>query len=171
MAALANNARQYVGSVEWGNVAAYPAGHPAAGALCTNTANTPALGNERVFVCIIAGTSNGSVPTFTNTKGAIAGPNSDGSSWQECTGQPGVNGDITNSPVWPTSSTVTLGQIIYDSTSGSLQICSVSSGNTLGSKPTFSATAGVITNDSSNRWTSLGLASSFGDGRHRISVS
>ena len=161
--ALANSKVQYVSSVKWAAVPAYPVGIPAAGALCTNTANSPAVGNERVFACIIAGTGAGAVPTFTVTKGAITGPNSDGSSWQECTGQPGVNGDTTNSPVWPTATTVTLGQIIYVASNGSLQICNVASGNTSGSIPAFSATAGTVTNDGSNRWTSLGAASNFGN--------
>ena len=164
MTALLNSKIQYVGSVEWAAVPAYPAaGAVAAGTLCTNTANSPALSNERCFVCTIAGTSLGTAPALTVAKGALTQEGATGVWWQECTGQPGVNGDITNSPVWGAALTVTIGQIIYDVTSGSLQIASTSHATGAG-KPTFSATAGTITADNSvNLWTSLGLASAFGN--------
>ena len=164
MAALANSKTQYVSSALFAAIAAWPSNTAvAAGRLCNNTANTPALGSERAYVAIIAGTTtNGSQPAMGTGKGSITVDN--GVTWMECTGQPGINGDTTNSPVWPTSSTVTLGQIIYDPTSGSLQIVTTASGNTSASKPTFSASAGVTTTDGSNVWTSLGLASNFGAG-------
>lgn len=126
-------------------------------------ATTPTVGNERVFVSAPLATdtashSTGTEPVWTVTKGA---QNTDGSiHWQECTGQPGLNGDTTNSPQWTTGSTPSLGLVIYDPTSGSLQICSTSgAGGSV--KPTFSATAGTVTTDTSAKWTSLGLASGF----------
>lgn len=162
MAALAGSKIQYVGSVEYAAVPAYPTAlsTPAAGTLTTNTANSPALGSERVFVCIVSGALSGTEPTLTVTKGAIT---ADGlASWQECTGQPGVNGDITNSPVWGAVLTVIPGLIIYDPGTASLQIANQSF-TSAATAPTFSATAGVkSTGQDINRWTSLGLASSFG---------
>lgn len=160
MAALANPTAWYVGSDKYTGVTAWAAlTSQAAGNLRRQLA-APAVGSERVFACIVAGTTLAAEPTWTITFGAktaeAAGP-----TWIEVTGQPGVNGDITNSPTWPTSSTVALGQVIYDSTSGALQVVTTASGNTSGSKPTFSATAGVTTNDGSNVWTSLGAASNF----------
>lgn len=137
----------------------WASGTPVAGQLCRQ-ATTPTVGNERVFVCIISGV-DAVEPTWTVTKGArnIGGS----ATWQECTGQPGVNGDISsaNCPQWTVSSTPALGLIIYDPTSASLQICSTSGAGGTGSKPTFSATAGVTTADASATWTSLGLASAF----------
>jgi len=118
----------------------------------------PSFGNERIFVCIVAGTST-TEPSWTVTRGA---KNTSGTAtFQECTGQAGPNGDLTNCPVWAASTAFTLGEVIYDVTSGSLQILSTASGNTSGSKPTFSATAGVTTSDTSNVWTSLGPASNY----------
>ena len=164
MAALANSKVQYVSSALWASVAAYPsAGSVAAGVLCTNTANSPAVGSERVFVCTAGGITAGTAPTFTNTKGAITEDALTTIFWQECTGQPGVNGDITNSPVWAQTLTVVLGQIIYDSGTGSLQIANQAFTTHTGAAPTFSATAGTTsTGQDVGKWTSLGLASAFG---------
>ncbi len=193
----------------------------------------PAVGAERVVVCIIGGATGASQPTWTTTKGARNVSSS--ATYQECTGQPGVNGDIpvavvTNSlassgqtvlgfasvptsvrvgmlathanlplgsstatvisisattvtlsanivtniasgqtiyfgncPMWlnERSTVLTIGLVIYDETTASLQICSVA-GTTGSSKPSFSATAGTTTADNTVTWTSLGLASNFG---------
>jgi hypothetical protein len=158
---LQNSKVQYVGSVEWGNVAAWISNHAyAAGAIITNTSNTPALGNERCYICTVAGTStNGTLPTLTTSKGSET--TDSGVTWTECTGQPGVNGDTTNSPVWVASTTATQGQIIYVSSNGSLQIVTSNGGTAGGTIPSFSATAGVTTADNTITWTSLGLASNY----------
>src|SRR5208337_1677171 len=145
----------------WWAVTPWASGTPAAGVLRRQNV-TPAVNSERVFACIVSAGSQATEPAWVVTKGAITTDGA-GNKWQECTGQPGVNGDISaaNCPVWIASVNPPLGLIIYESTFGSLQICNVSSGNSLASVPTFSATAGVVTNDSANRWTSLGLASGF----------
>jgi hypothetical protein len=164
MAALANSKVQYVSSALWATVAAYPGSLTltAAGVLTTNTLNSPALGSERVFIAITGGTTGASTPTWTTTKGAST---TDGSVvWMECTGQPGVNGDTSDSPVWGASLTTTQGQIIYDATSSSLQMVLVAGTTGSGSAPTFSATAGTATSDNTTTWHSLGLASNFGAG-------
>ena len=83
--------------------------------------------------------------------------------FSECSGECALNGDLTNAIQWAVTSNPPLGRVIYVPSNGSLQICTVSSGNGLGTIPAFSATAGTITNDSANRWTSLGLASAFGN--------
>jgi hypothetical protein len=122
-------------------------------------------GNERVFVSAPTATDTAShstgttEPSWTITKGGQTTDNTN-IHWQECTGQPAVNGDLTNASVWTTSSTPGLGLVIYDSTSSSLQICSTNGAGGSGT-PTFSATAGTVTTDSSAKWTSLGAASNF----------
>lgn len=157
---------QYVGSVEWSAVAAWPgASHSstAAGLLMSNTDNSPAVDSERVLVNESAScTTSSTEPTWTTTKGAITADNT--CNWQEVTGQPCVNGDTTNSPTWTASTATVLGEIIYDSTSGTCQIISARTGNTGASKPSFSSTAGTTTSDNSGAvtWTSLGAASNFG---------
>lgn len=124
---------------------------------------TPAVNSERVFVCIVAGTTSATTePTWvTNTRGAKTNDTAP-LVWQDCTGHPGVNGDTDNCPVWAGGTSVSLGDLILVSSNSSLQICTTA-GTTSGSIPAFSATAGVITSDGANvKWTSLGLASGFG---------
>ena len=160
MAALNNSAYQYVGSVEYAAVTQWAASAVKAAGVLIRPLTAPAAGNERVYVATTGGTTGVAEPTWTFTKGAIQ-PTDGTVVWQECTGQPGVNGDITNSPVWGATLTVVLGQIIYDSGTASLQIANQSF-TTAGSTPTFSATAGVTsTGQDIGKWTSLGLASAF----------
>ena len=121
--------------------------------------SAPALGNERAYVCTVAGASTVE-PTWTFTKGALQ--NATGATFQECTGECALNGDLVNALQWTVSSTPALGRVIYDPTTNSLQICTVSAAGGTGVKPSFSVTPGVVTNDASARWTSLGLASAWG---------
>jgi len=118
--------------------------------------------NERAFACVVAGTSGTTEPAWVITKGAKTTDNT--VTWQEITGQPGVCGDTTNSPTWTQNknNAVTLGLIIYDSVTSSLQIVTTAGTTGNGSQPSFSATAGTTTSDNTVTWTSLGLASNFG---------
>jgi len=121
----------------------------------------PAVGSERCFACIVAGTTaNTTDATWTTTHGAKT--TDGGATWIEVTGQPGVNGDTTNCPVWAASQSWALGEVIYDSGTSSIQVCTTAGSGGTGSTPSFSATAGVTTADASATWTSLGLASAFG---------
>lgn len=146
----------YYGVSVWATLTSYSAGQ------WVRQAATPTVGNERCFVCVVAGTSLVSEPTWTVTRGAktaeAAGP-----TWQECTGMPGPCGDLTNSVVWLTvkNTAVTLGEVIYDSVSGSLQICSTAGTAGNGASPSFSATAGTTTADNTITWTSLGPTSNY----------
>ncbi len=116
----------------------------------------PSVGNERVFVCIIAGTTLMSEPSWTVTRGAktaeAAGP-----TWQECTGQPATNGDLTNTYTWSASktaaSTPSLGVIVKDA-SNNLFICTTS-GAVGASEPTWNTTIGNTTTDASAVWTCI----------------
>jgi len=137
----------------------------AAGAMRRQLA-APAVGSERVFVCIVAGTtSNPTEPTWVITRGGKTTDNT--VTWQECTGATAVNGDLTNTPNWTTVKglAVTLGQIIKRNNGASYQICSTAGTAGSGAEPAFSDTAGTTTADNTITWTSLGAVGNFTGGQ------
>lgn len=163
MAALLNPAQIYTASDKYATVAAWTALTAYAAGNLVRQRATPSVGNERVFVCIVAGTTLASEPSWTLTKGAntaeAAGP-----TWQECTGQPPVNGDVTNTLGWTASAkanSVVLGQIIKDDAAANYQICTTAGTCGSGSQPSFSSTAGTTTADNTVTWTSLGVVGNF----------
>jgi hypothetical protein len=120
-------------------------------------------GNERCFICGVAGTSLASEPTWTLTRGATTTETA-GPSWRECTGYPAVNGDSTNTPAWTAAtSTATFyaGIIIKNTASTYYFLKTTSSGNTGASEPTWNTGTGATTSDGSNVWTCIGAISSF----------
>lgn len=153
----------YIGSTKYTSVTAWAALTAKVVGNLVRQSAAPTVGNERVFVCIVAGTTLAAEPSpWTLTKGSKTAETA-GPTWMECTGLAGINGDITNTQAWLAvkNTTPTLGTLIYDSVTLSLQICTTSGLTGNGSAPSFSATAGVTTADNSATWTSLGLASGF----------
>lgn len=161
--ALPTNLVWYTGSTKWTAVTAWAALTVYAAGVLRRQLAAPAVGSERVFVCIVAGTSLAAEPTWVITKGAktaeAAGP-----TWQECTGQSSVNGDLTNTPTWTTISNnaIALGYIIQRNNGASYQICSTAGTAGNGAEPAFSDTAGTTTADNTVTWTSLGAVGNFG---------
>lgn len=150
----------YVDSAQWSAVTAWATGAKTVHMLRRQSA-TPTAGNERVFVCIVAGTSGGTEPTWVITKGAKT--TDSGATWQECTGQPAVNGDAANTPNWNVvkNTAVALGFIIKNVAATFYFICTTAGTAGNGAEPTWNTTAGVTTTDNTITWTSLGAVSGF----------
>lgn len=122
----------------------------------------PTAGQERTFVCIFAGTSGLSEPTWNVTRGQKT--TTDGTViWQECTGIPGPCGDVTNTSSWTVvkNTAVSLGQVIKDVAATTYFICTTSGTTGNGSEPSWNTTAGQTTNDNTVVWTSLGAISGY----------
>jgi hypothetical protein len=123
---------------------------------------TPTVGNERCFVCVVAGTGGtGADPLTVFTRGnKIA----DGTAtWQEATGIAALNGDLTNTPNWTTikNTAIVLGQVIKRNNGASYQICTTAGTAGNAAEPSFSDTAGTTTADNTVTWTSLGVVGGF----------
>lgn len=151
-------------TVGWSAVTPWAALTAVAAGVLRRQLATPTVGNERVFICIIAGTTLAAEPTWTITKGGTTAEAA-GPTWMECTGQPGVNGDQTNSPTWATqkasSSVITAGLILTNNAVTFLFICTT--GGTIGaSQPSFNTTTGATTTDNTATWTCIGAINAFG---------
>lgn len=123
---------------------------------------TPAINDERCFVCITAGTTSGATDAPW-VLGRGAKTNDGTATWQECTGVAAVNGDAVNTPTYSQaraiSVTADLGTIIKRNNGASFQICQATSGAVGTSEPVFSDTAGAPSSD--GVWISLGPVGSF----------
>jgi hypothetical protein len=116
-------------------------------------------GNERAFVAIVGGTTGSTEPNWTLTKGAKTTDNT--VTWQECTGQPAVNGDLTDTPNWTSvkNTSVSLGKIITDNAGTHIFICSTAGTAGNGSEPSWNTSAiGNTTADNTVTWTYIGTS-------------
>lgn len=145
----------YYAIAKWATTTAYTVGN------IVRQNATPAVGSERVFICIIAGTSLGSEPTWVLTKGAKTAE-SGGPTWMECTGLPALNGDLTNTPLSSQNRSLAqaLGNLITNNTQDHYFICTTA-GTTGSGEPTYSTTTGATTVDSGCTWTCIGAVTSF----------
>jgi hypothetical protein len=163
MASLLSTA-WYVNSVSYAAITAWSAAQTwTVGQLIRQV--SPTQGNERVFVCIVAGAGGATTePTWVLTRGAKTVDAS--ATWMEVSGHAALCADTTNTMPWAASSAAGLGLIIKNVSGGAdtIFICTTSSGNTTTTEPTWNKTLGATTADASNVWTSLGPISSLTKG-------
>jgi len=146
-----------------GYAAVAPRGGSASVGQIVRQAVTPAVKDERCFVCIIAGTGGGAAPTWVLTKGAKTVDG--GITWQECTGASAVNGDLISTSNWDTvkGKAVLIGQIIKQNDEANYHICSTAGTAGTGAEPAFGAAGSTVT-DGTVVWTSLGAVGNFTKG-------
>jgi hypothetical protein len=148
--------------IGWWNISVWTASasHVAGDVLRQNA--TPAIGNERAFVCYNStggtGTTGGSEPSWTITLGGQTTDNT--VKWQEITGNSALNGDSATTPTWAqmraASTIASLGQVIQSNDGTKLLICTVT--GTVGAvEPTWNAytTTGATTTDNGATWVTL----------------
>lgn len=125
---------------------------------------TPTAGNERIFMCVVAGTSHATTePTWVVTRGGKTTDNT--VTWQEVTGIAAMNGDLVETPIWTAvkNTTVTLGHVITDVAGTHVFIADSASGTAgNGAEPTWNTAAlGNTTVDNTVTWRYVGT--SFGN--------
>lgn len=153
----------YADSVAYAAVTAWATGAKTVGQIRRQAA-TPTVGNERCFICTVAGSSSGTEPTWVTTKGAKTTDST--VTWMECTGLPGINGDITNTNAWRTSAAgIVLGVLIKNVAATHLFICTTAGTGGTGAEPSWSTTTGATTADGSVTWTCIGAVGSFTSAR------
>jgi len=121
--------------------------------------NAPAVGNERCFVAITAGTSSGTAPTMILTRGAKT--TDGGMIWMECTGVAALNGDMTNTPNWTTvkNQAISLGHVIQSNDGTKILIVTTAGTTGNGAEPAWTNTVGGTTADNTVTWTTLQISS------------
>lgn len=118
----------------------------------------PTNENEYAFMAVVAGNTGSTEPTWSTTTVNRGQSYTDsGVTWIECTGQPAVNGDLTNTPNWTAVKGQSLdrGFIIKDN-AGTHLFMVTSNGGTAGSgsEPSWNTAAlGNTTTDSGITWT------------------
>jgi len=128
----------------------------------------PAVGGERCWICIIAGTTaNTTDATWSTTRGV--GITDGTAKWAECSGMSAVNGDAINTLTYAAARLVnsvpSQGAVVKRNNGASYQMCTFSATTMPATEPAFSDTAGVTTNDGFNVWTCLGPVGNFTGGQ------
>lgn len=168
--AIPNPAYWYADSVSYAAVTAWANGTAKTVGQIVRQLASPAVGSERVFVCIVAGTTGGSEPSWNLSQGVKTTDNT--VTWMEVTGRAAISGSVANTSGWTAgpggvgtgvkNQAVALGYIIARDNGASFQICTTAGTTGNGSEPSFSNTAGTTTADNSVTWTSLGVVATYG---------
>ena len=156
----------YVNGTGYNAIALRPRNAAVVAGQIVRPSQQPALNSERVYVCIIAGTTQDVLDAtwlFTRGSKTVDGT----ATWMECSGQAALNGDLTNTATWAQVKAATpavLGQVIKRSNGASYQICTTAGAMSAAEPAGLSDTAGVTTTDTTCVWTSLGPVSNFASG-------
>jgi hypothetical protein len=147
----------------WWNITPWAASTVTAAAAVVRQNATPVIGNERVFVCVVAGTTGGSEPSWTVTRGAKTTDNT--ATWMEATGLAGLNGDTVNTPTWTAAKngglTPSLGSLIQRNNGASYWICTTAGTMGAGEPAWPNDTAGTTQADNTATWTCLGVVGNW----------
>src|SRR5262245_49212277 len=123
---------------------------------------SPAVTNERCFICVVAGTSGGSEPALAINSSFKGNKVTDNTvTWQECTAHPSLNGDSSNVAVWKSSIGAIAIVTVIKNTAATHFFITTTSGSGGTSEPAWNTTTGATTTDGSNTWTCIGSISSF----------
>jgi SPRY domain len=122
----------------------------------------PAVGNERCFVCVTAGTSAATEPTWQLNHGQFTSETG-GLKWQECTAMPAMNGDNVNTNNWNAVNGLAtqVGTIIKNVANTLYLIGNGGGTSTITAEPAWSTTPGGSTLDRGMVWITLGPVSAF----------
>jgi hypothetical protein len=156
----------YVDSVAYAAVAQWAATHAYSVGNIVRQLTAPTAGNERCYVCIAAGTSGSTEPTWAASNVNRGNIVTDGSTvkWIECTGLPVLNGDSVNVNKWRASAgSLNPGWIITNTAATHYFICTTAGSGGTTTEPSWNTTAGGTTTDGNGSavWTCLGPISSF----------
>jgi hypothetical protein len=126
---------------------------------------SPAVNSERVFMCVVAGTTHATTePTWNTNRGASTTDNAS-ITWLEVTGNAAICADLTNTPNWTLGSkaqSVSLGHIIQNNAGTFLFICTTSGTGHATTEPTWNTTTGATTADNTATFTCIGATSRYG---------
>lgn len=161
MAGFPAHKNWYTSSVKHAAVTTWATGVAKAAGALVKQSGTPTVGNERVYVAHNAGTTGGGAdPLTTFTRGVKITDND--IVWQEVTGIPALNGDLTDTPNWVASraagTTPSLGHVVKDAAGTHIFIVSVA--GTVGAvEPSWNVAAvGNTTTDNGVTWVYLGTS-------------
>jgi hypothetical protein len=156
--AFTGNTAWYISSARYAAVTTWATGQAKAVGDIVKQSGTPTVGNERCYVAVAAGTTGGGAdPLTTFTRGVKITDNT--VTWQEATGAPALNGDLTNTPSWNSvkNTAVSLGHVIKDVAGTHIFICTTAGTAGNGAEPSWSTgTAGNTTADNTVTWTYIG---------------
>jgi hypothetical protein len=141
----------YTAVPQWAATHAYSVGN------IVRQLGAPSLNNERTFICIVAGTSQASEPTWNLGRGAAT--NETTVHWMECSGLPALNGDKANTNKWAANAgNIALGAVIQNVAGTIVLICTTAGTGGTGAEPSWNTTVGATTTDSSVTWTCIGTS-------------
>lgn len=150
----------YISSARWTAVTAWAAATAYVAGDVRRQLATPTVGNERVFVCTVGGTSGGAEPSWTVTRGGSTTDNT--VTWRECTGEAAMNGDTTDVATWSDfrNTNVSLGHVCMNSGKTAIFLCTTSGTSNNAAEPTWDTTIGNTTADNTVTWTCIGTTGS-----------